>query len=300
MKHLLVLAALSALVMLPPVAQATSAPGHQARPVLVAAHRGGAMHRPENTLAAFSHAQAVGADILELDIVMTADDQLVVYHDATIHPGICQPDAGSTVVAGPIRALTAAQIGEFDCGSQVRDIYDVAGYQPVPGARIPTLESVLAAFAQSGLHFYAETKVPRPVDGVADVDPQRFAAGIEALVRKYGLEARFVLQSSDYRTLDAMRGLNGQVTTCLLGAHHWGHRDFAGMLERHDAACILLRDTVADAGVVRQLQADGVQVYSEVIDTPAQWQRYLDLGVDVIFTNHPEGAIAFLREQGRR
>lgn len=59
-------------------------------------------------------------------------------------------------------------------------------------------------------------------------------------------------------------------------------------------------DVHADAGVVRQLQADGVQVYSEVIDTPAQWQRYLDLGVDVIFTNHPEGAIAFLREQGRR
>ena len=300
MKHAIALAALLALPATVALAQPLPAVGAQAQRPLVAAHRGGAMHRPENTLAAFAHAQALGVDILELDLVMTADDQLLVYHDASIHPSICQAPAGSEPVVGPVRGFSAAQLQQLDCGSTVRDIYDVPGYQPVPGERMPDLETVLARFADSDLHFFAETKVPRPVDGVADVDPEQFAARIEALVRQYGLEQRFVLQSSDYRSLDAMRRINPRITTCLLGAHNWEHRDLAGMLAKHDAGCILLRDSVADAAVVDQLQAAGVQVYSEVIDTPAQWQRYVDLGVDVIFTNHPEGAIEFLRSKGLR
>eukprot|EP00475_Leptophrys_vorax_P041308 TRINITY_DN7788_c0_g1_i2.p1 TRINITY_DN7788_c0_g1~~TRINITY_DN7788_c0_g1_i2.p1 ORF type:complete len:327 (-),score=67.95 TRINITY_DN7788_c0_g1_i2:31-1011(-) len=45
------------------------------------AHRGGASEAPENTIAAFEHARQCGADTLELDVHVTADDQLVVVHD---------------------------------------------------------------------------------------------------------------------------------------------------------------------------------------------------------------------------
>src|SRR6185503_6389493 len=48
------------------------------------AHRGGANLRPENTLAAFSNAVAIGADVLELDVQHTADNVVVVIHDATV------------------------------------------------------------------------------------------------------------------------------------------------------------------------------------------------------------------------
>ncbi|MGY1531320.1 glycerophosphodiester phosphodiesterase [Luteimonas sp. A649] len=263
----------------------------------VAAHRGGAMHRPENTISAFDHAIALDVDVLELDMVMTVDDQLIVHHDATINPDICTPDPGSDVVAGPVRGLTLEQTRQFDCGTKVRDIYAVEGHKAVPGARIPTVDEVLQRYRKEDVTFYGETKVPKSMPGVTDVDPVAFATLVEAAVRQNGLEDRFILQSSDYRTIDALHAINPRIRTCLLGAHKWGHRDFLATLQQHHATCILLRDSIADRDDVKALQAAGVQVYSEVVDTPDAWRKYLDLGVDVLFTNHPEGAIEFVEQQ---
>lgn len=265
----------------------------------VAAHRGGAMHRPENTISAFDHAVELGVQVLEFDMVMTADDQLVVHHDATINPDICSPDPGSDVVAGPVRGLTLAQTRQFDCGTQVRDIYAVQSYVAVPGARMPTADEVLARYQGKDVAFFAETKVPKPTAGVADVDPVKFAALVEAMVRRHGVEDRFILQSSDYRTIDALHAINPRIRSCLLGAHNWGHRDFLATLQQHHATCILLRDSIAGKADVSALQDAGIQVYSEVVDTPEAWRSYLDLGVDVLFTNNPEGAIEFVERSGR-
>ncbi|HEY7878686.1 MAG TPA: glycerophosphodiester phosphodiesterase family protein, partial [Gemmatimonadaceae bacterium] len=53
-----------------------------ARPVI--AHRGAAALAPENTIAAFERAIADGAEGLELDVHVTADDVPVVIHDPTV------------------------------------------------------------------------------------------------------------------------------------------------------------------------------------------------------------------------
>jgi len=281
---------------------ASCATAHEAGAVsskpLIAAHRGGAMHRPENTMSAFRHAVELGVDVLEFDMVMTADDQLVVHHDASVNPKLCTPDAGSSVVAGPVRTLTYAQTQQFDCGSLVRDIYTKPGHVAQPGARIPKVAEVLGEFSDAKVVFFAETKVPKPVPGVPDVDPMKFARLIDELVRKHAVVDRFVLQSSDYRTIDALHEINPRIRTCLLGAHNWGHRRFLETVRQHHASCILLRDTNAAKDDVQQLQKAGVQVYSEVIDQPEQWQTYLDLGVDVLFTNAPADLMDFLRKNG--
>ena len=52
--------------------------------VQVAAHRGGALLWPENSLLAFRNALALGTDLLELDVHLTADGELVVIHDPTL------------------------------------------------------------------------------------------------------------------------------------------------------------------------------------------------------------------------
>lgn len=48
---------------------------------LVYAHRGSKCNRPENTLASFNEAIRIGTDGIELDVHLTADNQLVVIHD---------------------------------------------------------------------------------------------------------------------------------------------------------------------------------------------------------------------------
>lgn len=51
---------------------------------IVIAHRGASGYLPEHTLEAKAMAYAMGADYIEQDVVMTADDQLIVLHDITL------------------------------------------------------------------------------------------------------------------------------------------------------------------------------------------------------------------------
>lgn len=279
--------------------KAASAKAAKGGSPMVIAHRGGAMNRPENTLPAFRHAVDLGVEIVEFDMVMTADDRLVVYHDGTINPGFCTPDAGSNVVAGPVRGLSFAQTQQFDCGSAVRPAYAGDGYVAVPGARIPSLDKALGELAGSNATVFAETKFPKPAPGMADIDPVKFATLLNEAVRMHGLEDRVILQSFDYRTIDALHTINPRIRTCLLGAPKLT-QDYLALLRQHHASCIVLSDAEIDQSGVRQLQQAGMLVFSGVSDTPEGWQKYVGLGVDAIFTNDAEGLIHFLRPPGLR
>ena len=261
--------------------------------IAVIAHRGGAMLRPENTMPAFRHAAELGVDYLEFDMEMTADDRVAVYHDAAINPDFCTADAGSTAQPGPVRGLTFARMQEFDCGSGVRPAYAGERHVPAPGARIPEMPDLLGAFRDSDALFFAETKIPAN----SDIDPVKFATLLDAAVRENGLEDRLILQSFDYRTIDALHRINPRIRTCPLGVPR-ETRDYLAVLRRHNAICIVLSDEEVDAAGVRALQGAGILVFSGVVDTEAGWRKYADLGVDAIFTNDPEGAIGFLRRAG--
>lgn len=264
-------------------------------PVEVIAHRGGAMNRSENTLPAFRHAAEIGAQWLEFDMLMTADDRIAVYHDAEINPAFCAPDKDAAIQAGPVRGLTFAELRQFDCGAGVRPAYAVPGHVRAPGARIPSLDEVLAGFKDSDARFFAETKFPKPTPGLPDIDPVKFASMLDEAVRKHGLEDRLVLQSFDFRTIDAMHRINPRIRTCLLGAPKLT-RDYAALLGRHHASCIVLGAAAVDRNGVAALRKAGVLVFSDVVDTPAEWRTYVDLGMSAIFTNDPASALEFLEK----
>lgn len=258
------------------------------RPMVVA-HRGGALLLPENTFPAFDNAVRLGVDMLEFDMVMTADDRIVISHDPVVDPTFCTPDKGSGIGAGPVRKMTLKQVRRFDCGSRHRAIYPTQ--KAVPGARMPTLDAFLKRYrGKKGLYF-AETKMPKA--GQGEVDPAAFARLIAAAVRRHGAEDRFILQSSDYRTIDAMHAINPRIRTCLLSPWRFG-KDYLGLARKHHAMCMLLRLQDADAAEVRRLREAGVQVFSDVVDTEQAWRAYLERGGDAIFTNDPAGLIAFL------
>jgi len=95
---------------------------------LVIAHRGASGEAPENTLAAFDLAWALGADGIEMDVHLSADGQVMVHHDAS-----------TKRCAGVDRVLAetpAAILQELDVGCWKDPKFQ--------GERIPTLDQVLA------------------------------------------------------------------------------------------------------------------------------------------------------------
>lgn len=259
-----------------------------ARPLIVA-HRGGAALMPENAFPAFDNSVRLGVDLLEFDMQMTADDQLVITHDGTVNPTFCIAAPGSGVAPGPIRAMKLAEVLTFDCGSKHRALYPAQKSVP---AHMPTLDAFFARYAGAHVQFYGETKMPGAGEG--DVDPAAFTKLVAAAVHKYGLEDRFILQSADYRTIDAMHEINPRVRTCLL--YPWLAKiDYLELAKQHHAVCMLLRLQDSDAAGVKRLQDAGVMVFSDVVDDETGWRNYLARGDAALFTNDPAGLIAFLR-----
>src|SRR5215212_6877054 len=82
------------------------------------AHRGGRGLAPENTLAAFRQAMALGVTTLELDLAITKDDVVVVSHDPFLNPDLVRgPDGQWLPGIGPaIRSLTLADLKRFELG----------------------------------------------------------------------------------------------------------------------------------------------------------------------------------------
>src|SRR5271170_3226179 len=82
------------------------------------AHRGGAGLWPENTLAAFSRAVRMGADGAELDVQLTREGEVVVFHDHRLKADLCRDASGHWLGApGPrILDLTFAELQAYDVG----------------------------------------------------------------------------------------------------------------------------------------------------------------------------------------
>lgn len=82
------------------------------------AHRGGAQLRPENTLSAFADAVWRGCDGAELDVQLTADGEVIVYHDWHLKPEHCRdPDGNWLTDLGPrIKDLTFQELRRYDVG----------------------------------------------------------------------------------------------------------------------------------------------------------------------------------------
>ncbi len=102
------------------------------RPLIIA-HRGDAVHAPENTRAAFRMALEKEADMLETDLWLTRDGVLVCHHDRTL--------ARVTDHDGAIPELTLAEVRQARVIGSYCGRFDPAQY---PDERIPTLEELLA------------------------------------------------------------------------------------------------------------------------------------------------------------
>lgn len=138
-------------------------------PTVLIAHRGGALCYPENTLFAFQAAAALGAQVIETDVHLSADGEVMVWHDDTL-------DRCSDA-SGPISALTAAQLAALDAGYRFTPD-DGAGWPfRGKGIGVSRLADVLAAMPT--MRFNIDLKPAEPALVPAFVEVLRRAGAID-------------------------------------------------------------------------------------------------------------------------
>jgi glycerophosphoryl diester phosphodiesterase len=259
--------------------------------VLVHGHRGARGVMPENTLPAFEYAIHEGVDVLELDLAVTRDNVLVVSHDSLLNPVICKDAPKGT----PIRTLTLAELKQYDCGALKNPQFP--RQTPVPGTKIPTLDEVFDLAKRGKFEFNIETK-SNPRRPELTPSPEEFARLVLAKVREHGLTDRVIVQSFDFRTLHAMKGLDPSIR---LSALYSGKPKSFVEIAREAGAGIVSPETklVTNEQVQKAHQA-GLQVIPWTANTPEDWSRLIEAGVDAIISDYPADLISYLKKSRER
>lgn len=158
---------------------------------LVIAHRGVPVAAPENSLASFALAQAAGADVLETDLRISADDEIMVFHD----PTLTRMSDGE----GPLFAQTLAQLKQRRLRAPDGSITD---------ERIPTLVELLAA-TQGEMPLLLELKDWR-------FTQPRHARRLVEVLDDYGVLAKSAIISFNQPLVDAVRRAAPQIPVGLV------------------------------------------------------------------------------------
>lgn len=245
-------------------------------------HRGSRGTHAENCLASFDEAVKAGADFFELDVHLSADGEVVVYHD---------PDLTSKFVKGlerpaAIRSLKAADIVRYEVGEVLQKKFP--DQVAVPGQHIPLLDTVLkwVADSKTSTGVNIEIKIEKPDD------PVRFAEKVIALVRKYRMESTCQIQSFDPMPLEVTRKALPKTRVSYLFEHRcdFGKEAAALGIEIVGPDYQLLTEAT-----VQSLHARGMRVMPWTVNAPKDWRRLIDWGVDGIITDYPRRLLTELR-----
>lgn len=163
----------------------------------VIAHRGASGHAPENTMIAFKKAVEMQAEMIELDVLLSADGVPMCFHDAELDR--------CTNASGLFVEFNADTLSKLDAGSWFGEEF--------AGEPIPTLDEVLA-YCKGKISVNIEIKTESVTDSAEGGVEQKCLE----LVKKHDMMDYVIFSSFDYRALMHLRKLEPSVTTALLHA----------------------------------------------------------------------------------
>lgn len=192
-----------------------------AHATMIVGHRGARDLLPESTLIGYQTAIRLGVDYIDMDIVMTKDRELIVFHDIELNPSITRDQHGHWIkMEIPVKQLTLQQLRTFNVGSIKPDSSYHQRFPkqiPLPYAGIPTLREaiIMAKRINKNIRFQIEIKTDptRPMNSAA---PEIIAKQLINLLNELQVNNKVRIQAFDWRCLYAIQRLNPALPTAYL------------------------------------------------------------------------------------
>jgi len=263
----------------------------------VIAHRGASGHAPESTMAAYELAHEWNVDYLELDAQLTADGEVVVFHDDTID----RTSNGE----GKINDFTLEELKALDTGTWFNEANADKADTVFAGAQILTLDELFEHFGHDA-RYYIETKSPQLNPGLEE-------ALVETLEEYDMVESgRVLVQSFEQESLLRVQELNDDIPLIQLvwyypseedesrlvewsgvtpGPAEINDEDFQAVAEYASGIgtnYIYEGQEVIDAAFIRQANENGLPVHVYTINETDEMERLMEMGANGLFTNYPD------------
>ena len=238
--------------------------------MLIIAHRGASGHAPENTLAAFKKAVALGATFIETDLQLSRDARFVAIHDDTVNR--------TTNGQGAVHDMTLSDLRRLDAGSWFGSEFS--------GERIPTLEEILEFSKKNDVVFYLEIK------------PGGSWGGEHALIgalRETGEIPRVVVISFDHSVVLNLRKIEPTLMTGLL---------YDGKLDNPldkaveiGARQVAVRGDLVTPAMIAEAHKKDLQVVCWTVNHPAHMRLLAAAGVGGIMSDYPDRLVAAVKKE---
>jgi glycerophosphoryl diester phosphodiesterase len=227
----------------------------------ISAHRGASRYAPENTLASFSAAIALGADFLEVDVRTTRDGAQVCLHDGSLKR--------TTGVEKKIADVSVKNLRDLSAGSWFGKEF--------AGEKIPLLEDLCKLV--SAVNKDRERYMKLYVD-CKDID----ASKVVRILRDHGVLDSAVF----YGSLNTLTRIREHASTARLMPAYPDAADVRSVIQQLRPYAFDVSAAALDDTVIRFCHENGIKVFTDLLDeydTPLQYNSAIRLGVDVIQTD---------------
>jgi glycerophosphoryl diester phosphodiesterase len=233
---------------------------------LIIGHRGASAVAPENTMAAFREAIAVGADGIEFDVRLASDGVPVVIHDSTLRRtgGMNQRVAD----------LSSQELGKIDVGSWFKP-------GSFAGATVPSLAELFELFRTNNLTLYLEMKCDSP----AEYGP--LAEACCSLIDEYSFKGRVVVECFQLPALEVVKEIDPDIKTAALFDRVFIDQSIVTRATEIGAMAVALHHRLARKNLVGKSKQAGLHVAVWTVDDPIWLDRARAIGIDAIITNDP-------------
>jgi glycerophosphoryl diester phosphodiesterase len=243
---------------------------------LIIAHRGYRAKYPENTLSAFKAALDAGAAMIELDVSLSYDRKVVVIHDATLQR--------TTNGHGPVNGLTLRELKQLDAGSWFHSNF--------AGERLPELIEVLELVDGSALiNIEIKSGAYEPNHPLDAIERQ-----VMQLMRQKKARDYILISSFNIFVLEQLAAYSDAPPLAWISKSP-ADRHTVNMCTRINAFSWHPEHLILTRKQVEMMHTAGIRVFPFNMESQADFNRVLSMGVDGAIINDPAEALQWVKSR---
>ena len=266
-----------------------------AQKIMLIGHQGARGIMPENTIPGMIKALELGVNVLDLDVVISKDEQVVVSHEPYFNNEISTRPDGKAITFKDEKKynlfkMPYEEIRKFDVGNKIHSRFPgqmkMAAYKPLLDELIDSVEAHVKRNKMEKPIYLIETALIRNGDGTFQPEAAVFIEQIMAIVKAKKLNKRIIIQSLDMRPLQYLHEHYPTIKTSLMIDEKQDFEDsikLLGFTPTYYSPYYVL----VGKGLVDRCHAAGVKLLPWTVNSVKEMKYLINLGADGIVTDYP-------------
>lgn len=265
--------------------------------ISVCGHRGLPSRFPENSTKGFVEAAKSGISGIEMDVVVSKNEEVILSHEPWFAHRICETPEGADY--GNIFQCETEKVQSVNCGKI--PLAEVPGRKPDFTPK-PLLSDVIKAVeavdrgSEPPVEYFIELKSSPEVEFIYVPEHRRFADLVVQTALEHAPAERINIQSFDFRVLRHVKARYPQVACVLLTETEGSPEEKIMELGFIPKMYGCRHDLIDDSGS-EYLKENGIKLIPWTVNDPDSAIRLIELGAHTLITDFPEQMMKLLKAE---